>query len=172
MEIKDLYNKVADFEARISSEAMKHSQCRKGCSKCCYTDISVFEVEAANVRNWFKTLTESQKSELHSKWNTPSNEGACAFLHEEACTIYEARPLICRTQGLAMSFKEDDQFFADICPLNEDMLNELADSEFVNLDLLNMILSQLEKLDAGEMNRDRVKLTSVRNSLWTPSQKP
>lgn len=164
MELKELYNKVTDFESRISSEAMKHSQCRKGCSKCCYTDISVFEVEAKNIREWVKTH--------HPPLNHPVVEGACSFLNGDACTIYEARPLICRTQGLAMSFKENDQIFADICPLNEDMLDVLADSEFLNLDLLNTILSRLEKLDSGEKNRERVKLTSLRNSLWTPSQKP
>lgn len=165
MEIKDLYTKVADFESRLSSELMSLSQCRKGCSKCCYTDISVFEVEAANIRNWFNTLTDPQKSELHSKWTAPSNEGACPFLHEEACTIYEARPLICRTQGLALSFKEDDQLYADICPLNEKMLDELDHKQFLNLDLLNLILSQLEKNDSPSQNRERVKLSALRISF-------
>lgn len=171
MNIHDLYKKVSDFEAQISSEALAFSQCKKGCSKCCYTDISVFEVEAGSIRNWFSGLSTEQKKNLLDKWNNPPNEGACALLHEESCTIYEARPLICRTQGLAMTFKDEAQQFIDVCPLNEDMLDVLQESEFLNLDLLNMILSQIEKLDSKDIRRERVKLSSLRNFLWTESQK-
>lgn len=38
------------------------------------------------------------------------------FLKDDACAIYPARPIICRTQGLPMGFSESSSI--DVCPLN------------------------------------------------------
>lgn len=176
MHIKDLYRKVADFEAGLSDEVSTRLHCRKECSRCCYTDISVFEVEAANIRKWFHALTPDEKNEVIQKWKSPGKfmenfqeekVQSCIFLHQETCSIYEARPLICRTQGLALKFNEGENTFLDICPLNEDVLPRMNPSEILNLDLMNMILSQMEKLDAQNEERKRIKLIALRNQLWT-----
>ena len=172
MQVKDLYQKVSDF--KVGPEALAKSHCQKGCSRCCYVDLSVFQVESKNIEHWFGSLATEKQNAIREKWQTPLNftqtfsgveTQSCVFLHEEACTIYEARPLICRTQGQAMKFKEGTDEYLDICPLNEEMLNELTDKEVLNLDLLNMILSQLEKVDAGNVTRERVKLSDLRTRL-------
>lgn len=163
--IHDLYEKVARFEQELGHEAKAKSQCKNGCSKCCYTDISVFEIEAHNIRSWFKTLSPARQDEIKSLWKLPRTEGSCTFLRNESCTIYEARPLICRTQGLAFKFKSDGGEFVDICPLNEDMISHLTDKEIINLDLLNMILSQMEKQDAKGASRERTKLEDLKAIL-------
>ena len=174
MQVKDLYQKVGEFSEGLSSDSQALSHCQKGCSRCCYVDLSIFHVEADNIQNWFEKLPTSQQTLLKEKWQKPlkSTENfhqetvsSCAFLHEEACTIYEARPLICRSQGLAMKFKEEEAEYLDICPLNEDMLEELTEKEVLNLDLLNMILVQLEKADAENAVRPRIKLTDLRSTL-------
>jgi Fe-S-cluster containining protein len=81
---------------------------------------------------------------LKNLWAVAAGE-ACAFLVDEKCSIYEARPLICRTQGLAFKYKHDEKDLIDICPLNEEMLDVLTTKEVLNLDLLNTILSQMER---------------------------
>jgi Fe-S-cluster containining protein len=170
MNLRDLYSKIEAFEKSISAETLSQSSCREGCSQCCYTDLSVFEIEASHIREWFSSLTDDQKKELLLKWNNPVKDKACHFLQEEKCTVYEARPLICRSQGLAFKFQENNQTFLDICPLNENMLNSLSDNEVVNLDLLNTMLSRLEKLNAGSIVRERIKLSDLRTELWTQLQ--
>lgn len=163
--IHDLYKKVAQFERELGHEAKAKSQCKNGCSKCCYTDISVFEIETSNIKTWFHSLSQTQQMDLKALWKLPRTEGSCAFLRNESCTIYEVRPLICRTQGLAFKFKNDGEEFVDICPLNDEMIPVLKDKEIINLDLLNMILSQLEKQDAKGTERARTRLADLKAKL-------
>ena len=101
--------------------------CRRGCSSCCVDDLTVFEVEADRIRDTFPELLEAGQ---------PGPAGACAFLDiDGACRIYEARPYVCRTQGLPLRwFEEDDEDevveFRDICPLNaEEVAPETLDDE-------------------------------------------
>lgn len=163
--ILDLYVKVAQFETQLGPDARQLSQCKNGCSKCCYTDISVFEVEANNIRNWFLSLSPEEQINVRSNWMIPRKDGACAFLRNESCTIYEARPLICRTQGLALKFVSNEQASIDICPLNEDMLGVMEEKEVLNLDLLNTILSQIERSDSTNEMRPRTSLNSLQDQL-------
>lgn len=165
MSLNALYDKVSEFEKKLSEEALNLSQCRKGCSRCCFTDISVFQLEADAITSWFNGLPEERKSEIRSLWSRSQQPEACAFLRDDICTIYEVRPMICRTQGLALYFKENAEALIDICPLNESMLETLTNYEYLNLDLLNMILSQLEKLESGNKNRERIKLRTLQELL-------
>jgi Fe-S-cluster containining protein len=99
--------------------ALKHAdriQCARGCSGCCLDDLTVFEVEAAVIRD--------RHAELLADGN-PHPKGACAFLDAEgACRIYEERPYVCRTQGLPLRWIDEDATedrveMRDICELNE-----------------------------------------------------
>lgn len=141
--LTDLHLKVQDFEARLSPEVRARSVCREGCARCCYTDISVFSLEAKFIIDWFAALPQQTRRELIERWESSEAPGACVFLREESCTIYEARPLICRTQGLPLSYKEDGEAYLDICPLNDQMLEVVKGTEILNLDLLNTILARL-----------------------------
>lgn len=160
--INDLYKKVAQFETQLSDDIKSKSQCKNGCSKCCYTDISIFEVEASNIKKWFAGLSIERQNEIREKWSLPQTEGSCAFLRNESCTIYEARPLICRTQGLALRYMEEGEPYIDICPLNDEMIEEMEDKDVMNLDLLNTIVSKLETESAAGMNRPRISLKDLK----------
>jgi len=87
-------------------------KCAAGCHDCCVDDLTVFEVEAERIRNAYGELLES---------SLPHPIGKCAFLDENAhCRIYDARPYVCRTQGLPLRWTEDEFEYRDICPLNEE----------------------------------------------------
>lgn len=163
--INDLYKKVAQFESELGNSIKALSQCKNGCSKCCYTDISVFEVEASNIRSWFSSLSSEQQLAIKEKWNLPQTEGSCAFLRNESCTIYEARPLICRTQGNALRYVEENEPYIDICPLNEEMIEEMEDKDVMNLDLMNTIVSKIEQEDSKNTSRMRVSLKDLQAHL-------
>ena len=116
-ELSRLYREV---DQRVRPLLATHSarlQCRRGCCQCCIDDLTVFEVEAENIRRHYADLLLEA---------APHPEGACAFLDQAgACRIYEHRPYVCRTQGLPLRWIE--QFpngttveMRDICPLNDD----------------------------------------------------
>lgn len=79
----------------------KHSACRSGCSHCCHIDVAVPRSEAELIAKATKapmdkapgvayTLSESERGSDFFK--VP-----CTFLKEGECSIYEHRPLACRT---------------------------------------------------------------------------
>ena len=164
MSLHLLHTKIFDFEQSNHSVKSK-LECKNGCSKCCFTDISVFKVESDFIRSWFNNLSDVEKDALKLNWKTSKADGACAFLRQDSCTIYEARPVICRTQGLPLKLKQDDQEILDICPLNEDVLNGLSQNQALNLDLLNTILSHLEKMDSTGVMRPRDSLRKLFEEL-------
>ena len=70
---------------------------------------------------------------------------ACPLLVEDRCSIYESRPLICRTQGLPLLIEaEDGEAEVDFCPLNftaPGAVDDLEEMHLVPLDDLNLKLA-------------------------------
>lgn len=96
--------------------------CKLGCNSCCQDGLTVFEVEAARI------LAEAGPLLCEGAPHAP---GACAFLDEAGgCRVYAARPYVCRTQGLPLSWWEEApegwQERRDICALNEPLVELLA----------------------------------------------
>ncbi|MCG8529637.1 MAG: YkgJ family cysteine cluster protein [Desulfovibrionales bacterium] len=107
----------------IEKELPLHKQtCREGCSYCCSQPIfmDVFEAvatihgmgsEAATACNeqydaWYANFSPMQpqlwKSLQENKWDelgklTRSLTAPCPFLHNDVCTCYASRPMVCRT---------------------------------------------------------------------------
>ena len=116
--------------------------CKRGCSSCCVDDLSVFEVEAAPIRQRFAALLATE---------APHPEGGCAFLDASGgCRIYAERPYVCRTQGLPLRWLDDEQEQTverrDICPLNEtdEPIEELADIDCFTLGPFEEGLARLQ----------------------------
>ena len=115
-------DQVAALHAEVERQARRlhvlHAErlsCARGCSGCCQDELTVFSVEADAIRQRYAALLETGE---------PHPAGACAFLDAEgACRVYEARPYVCRTQGLPLRWIDEDVDgpveLRDICPLNE-----------------------------------------------------
>ncbi|MFZ9886398.1 MAG: YkgJ family cysteine cluster protein [Myxococcota bacterium] len=75
--------------------------CRKGCASCCVDGLTVLSVEAAAI---------AMHLEETGFANAPApSPGGCAFLDAAgACTIYEARPVLCRTHGVPIRMSTSD----------------------------------------------------------------
>ena len=103
------------FEAHSSA-----MQCGSGCSQCCHAEFSIFAGEATLILEWFLCLDLAEKKSILAIWEEKGK--GCAFLKNQRCTIYEARPIICRTQGAPLRFttetKKENLQQVDACPLN------------------------------------------------------
>lgn len=154
-----LQENASEFFDKIQKKHSAVMECKAGCSKCCMTDISVFEIEADRITDWFSALNESSKVELITKWKEPVEKEACTFLYQGQCSIYEARPLICRTQGLPLYVASDNVL--DYCPLNfKEGDPEKAD--WLNLERMNTLLSFAAKTTGREA---RVRLKNLKTKL-------
>jgi Fe-S-cluster containining protein len=70
--------------------------CRKGCADCCAPGLSVLPVEAFAIETKLEERAAAGDAALPSV-----DDKRCVFLDSGgACSIYEDRPLLCRTHGL------------------------------------------------------------------------
>jgi Fe-S-cluster containining protein len=86
----DYCDRFFDDTFAANPEQMK---CGKGCSACCLLQ-SVNELETEVISRWLAG---------NPLPGGAGKEGYCPFLRDDACSIYPARPLICRTHGLLVS---------------------------------------------------------------------
>ncbi len=115
-ELGAFYRQVDKSAATLEDIHKDRLHCAVGCKDCCVDDISVFMIEADNIRLHFSELLNTEP---------PHAPGACAFLDDKgACRIYSQRPYVCRTQGLPLRWLEETESgwveLRDICPLNDE----------------------------------------------------
>lgn len=172
MNLNSLYEKIKEFEVKLTPKFRENLTCKKGCNQCCYVDLSIFEIEADNIRNWLENLSrkdqESIKEKLYliqeKKIDFEGKESLpCVFLKGDQCLIYPVRPLICRSQGNAFAIQDESKSFIDICPLNEETLNYAKKNDFINLNLLNSILAKLNI--ANGFGATRIKLAKIKEEF-------
>lgn len=103
---------VAEIDTCIFKLENQHRgqvRCSPGCSDCC-VNLTVFRVE-------FDSILHTLKDELHDlnfRYDLP-----CGFLKHNLCTIYRCRPLICRTHGLPILYRDDNsKWQVDFCDKN------------------------------------------------------
>ena len=135
--------------------------CRKGCSSCCLPGLSVFSVERQAIKSWLESKPALLEQLQHE--SLADQGGSCAFLDKEgSCRIYPVRPIICRTQGLPLSFKRAERTQRDVCPLNFEGidLHTLAVDGVLNLDLLNTLLVLVDQVEGGDAAGQRFGLNA------------
>ncbi len=99
----------------------------------------------------------------------PHKGKRCAFLDKEgACTIYAVRPVICRSHGAPIQYRdpqskdfEKAQRFRDVCTLNftSKPLQDLPLDDIFNIDTVNTLLSLLQTQSFGKADVERFPLT-------------
>lgn len=107
-----------DIDKTTSSLWNEHHNnmaCKKGCDKCCL-NFDVFPIEFDYIKKQVEKLypqviNQSRPQEIGEK---------CFFLKDHQCTIYEARPIICRTHGYPLLYMNEagDQWELSHCELN------------------------------------------------------
>jgi Fe-S-cluster containining protein len=119
--------------------------CGRGCSACCAPNLTVFAAERANIRSFLSKHPEVLAKAMASETEDFHGGQRCKFLDQAGeCTIYEVRPIVCRSHGAPIFSKAEGQAILDVCPENfADVhdLSTLSGQDFVNIDLLNQMLA-------------------------------
>ena len=168
-----LLTKVDEFFGSVYARNSAKFSCAKGCYGCCRAGLSVAKVESDYIRRWlYEHPGERAKiKDLSKMRNDPD---FCRFLDADgACSIYEVRPIICRTHGTPVSWTEEDDPDSnknesrDVCPLNFEGVNlkELQSQDVISLDKLNTILSVITRHYTQSNEVIRESLQSIADTL-------
>jgi Fe-S-cluster containining protein len=157
--IVTLQENASGFFDKILNKYPADMKCKEGCSKCCYTDISIFKVESERIEEWFSSKDVETQKKMRELWSTKNELGACSFLYGDKCSIYEARPVICRTQGVPLFLATENVL--DYCPLNFESGDPVKE-DWLNLERLNTMLSLAAKTTGLE---ERIRLKKLKINL-------
>lgn len=151
--LEQFYRDLCERTGRLEKLHGERLHCSKGCHSCCKDGITVFKIEAENIRRNHEELLKKK---------SPHEMGKCAFLDNEgACRIYEDRPYVCRTQGYPLRWIEDSADgtiveMRDICPLNEGgkPIMEISEEDCWTIGPFEEELRRLQSsADGGKLNR-------------------
>lgn len=105
-----LHRVSARFDANCSAHNIKPA-CSAGCAYCCHTRVEVLPHEALFIARQLRgTRSDGEQQQVLALLQTRAAQTAglsreehfraripCAFLVDSRCSIYEARPTLCRT---------------------------------------------------------------------------
>ncbi|HPQ71117.1 MAG TPA: YkgJ family cysteine cluster protein [bacterium] len=149
--LRALHERVDRQAATIVARLGARLRCGPGCSDCCQDELTVFDIEAMRICEEFPQVVTKGE---------PAPAGRCAFLDEAGqCRVYNARPYVCRTQGLPLRWLEENEMgwveFRDICPLNDqgDPLETLPAEDCFLLGPTEDRLRELQRSLTGDLSR-------------------
>jgi Fe-S-cluster containining protein len=109
---KMLLDEIQKHTAILEEMHHEHIKCRNGCDLCCI-DFSLFPVE------FYFILNELKKGNFKPESVVNTENEICIFLKNRSCTIYQQRPIMCRTHGLPLLYANDDgEWELSACELN------------------------------------------------------
>lgn len=100
--LKQLYKNVDVFFEKCVNHYQEHMACQKGCSSCCMPHLSISLLEVPMIEEYLKEYPlKKERLENQCPMLDPKNKG---------CRIYEVRPMVCRTHGLALKYEDEVSF--------------------------------------------------------------
>lgn len=115
--------------------------CAEGCDSCCHRRFSVFLIEAQPIAAALEAMQPALRERLREQADSPQHADRCALLVDGRCSVYEVRPLICRSHGVPVLADGA----VDVCPLNFSE-HEIPRASVLNLDALNEPLAMIAQL--------------------------
>lgn len=146
---RQLTAKIDSLCGSINSALGEQITCYKGCSSCC-TSITVFPVEAAALREALDRLPAREAESIRQHVAQNSSSERCPLLSHHRCLLYIARPIICRTHGLPITYTDDQQQRNDCCPHNMTGTGTVSGTNVIDLDKLNSLLVAVNALYLSE----------------------
>jgi len=142
--IRDYADHLSAVDAEFRREAdifKERIHCGRGCSMCCSQMFSISTIEAAYISKAIKAMPDAERERLRAAAREyvdrartltgaaestgeeqsitprPGLRLPCPALHNDACTIYDARPIICRKWGVPV-FNPKKPMELQACELN------------------------------------------------------
>jgi hypothetical protein len=179
-----LREKVDAFAHEVATAQRGHMQCRAGCAGCCHADLSVSAVEAAAIRAHLASLPAPARAALRQRAaaaTAPSAEPPrCLMLDaDDRCQIYEARPLVCRTQGLPLRYSAElipasavrlrgRDAAVTWCPLNFTAATPPA-AQILDAERVDALLALINRKHAAAHGQDPLARTPLGELATEPS---
>lgn len=158
-----LRRRVEEHFTAAQSRSPGAMQCRSGCADCCRVRFGVFGVEAERIASALAELGQRDpdlRARVRTQADDPGHD-ACALLVDHRCSVYDARPMICRSHGLAVRVRDDGEERIDCCPLNyrdapapAASVLELAAVEAPLSVIARMFEPNAERIDLAALARD------------------
>jgi Fe-S-cluster containining protein len=155
---------------RVYTRFAERMQCHRGCSMCCSQMFSISVIEAAYISRAVKAMPEGDRCSLRlaaadyisnarrltheddSDEETftpkPGLRLPCPALKDDACSIYAARPIICRKWGIPI-FNPKKPMELQACELNFQAGEEI--------DIGGLLESQVELLNEWVQLKGRAR---------------
>jgi Fe-S-cluster containining protein len=169
----------AEFDRNLDIYGDK-IQCRKGCSKCCSQIFNITLIDAWIIGEHVRSLPAEQREALQqkareyilhlplTKGESAKREGVpCPALGAEGeCTIYEARPVICRRFGMPIYDYKNPQNVHS-CELNFSDGDEITDELLVpNQTEIGMKWDELKHEFVSSVHRtDKNSATTIAEAI-------
>lgn len=174
-EYLNLRKKVDEQFNKIFDKHRSQMSCAEGCHDCCAPDLSVTQIEAEMIKAFLK-INPALVDELKQLSNIdPYNGARCALLNEDGrCSIYEVRPLICRSHGAPVLVQIDAKREGlDACPKNfSSGMSMLEVGDWIHLETLNTLIALVDWRNALDQGRDRPDPETDRVTLKIESLLP
>ena len=126
--------------------------CRAGCDSCCRPGLSVFAIEADAIAAALQRLPPPLRARVRQAAAVEAPQ-RCALLVDGECSVYDARPLLCRSHGLAVTVPTETRQAGgvawDHCALNYRGAPPPAAS-ILDVDAVNAPLSVMARMWGGE----------------------
>ena len=155
---------LAAIESKCAKQASALAEqiaCKAGCHHCCRRIPSILPIEWAWIRaSDLETGRQTPPVEGGLRSDLHPHEALCDHLDAKGyCSIYPARPLICRTHGMLI-LSEDG---LDHCPWNFQELEEVDEDLVFHLENLHETLLRLNLAFVRKSYpRDFARLAAVR----------
>lgn len=152
---------VTDRQDVVYTEQMV---CKAGCDACCRPPASFFLPEADILEKAIQTLPHDEKQAIHERLASYQGlpDEKCPLLKNKQCTVYEARPLICRSHGYALWHSDESSF--SWCDLN--FLAEAPTREYaLDIERTNAMLSLITQLGWPKQEGRRALVEIISSGL-------
>lgn len=151
LRIRAQYEKLAAFCSafwnKVAEALPGQIACRKGCAICCELP-SVNLLEARLIADYCAQHPVDSPARDPAKRPDGNQDGSCPFCDDNACRIYEVRPIICRTHGLLLRGESFREPITISCPYNFRDLDLAAIGTTLVLDI-ETVSDNLARLNAA-----------------------
>ncbi len=162
--------KADSFFEAVQQEHGGMMRCGPGCTDCCQQDLELLPLEALALLLALEELRPESREALADQARTRAPP--CVLLDGGGrCTLYNARPLICRTHGLPILYRESEEQGSgslSVCQLNFVDIDPPAGSVLegtllsAGLTVSDSLLAQTLELGVGH----RIKISTIVALGW------